>query len=539
MKNKKKIVLVTSFIVLFLLCMLLMRRDMQRGMQYQYLDTEGYEKMTEKLPLLKELTFSLCFRQQPLAVNESDLTFFLPVDMNDSVWEMGEFSATNEVRIFFLEDFRKEEKQKLVSQNTAIPMVAISKEGYLPIYLKLTGMPMLSFRGTDLCAEDGNILYDMVLYEACGKDNWVTRVFTTATIRGNTSKEYEKKSLRLKLKEQKKDGTFTPHHENLLDIRKDDDWILNSLYADNSRIRDKLCMQLWQECGAWNNPYQANFGVQGQYTEVVINNGYAGLYLLTHPIDAKQLNMKKTSSQMAAGESIIERIYKKKYTAAWQTSDYTGQFPDPNLKDFRGGFFLKGDVVTGDFSEWQPLYEMAECIQADDETFAERIGRIADGKNIVDNWLFFQAIGGFDNENKNVYYIARNKDNRYYGYFIPWDLNLSFGSVYADNRFYSEESMDAVEQLVRFEPGMRMMELDASDCRSYAKETWNKWKNGVFDTETLLAHMDSLHAEITDSGALAREKQRWPDGNADEDISFMKEYAKERIRFVDEYLAGI
>ena len=50
-------------------------------------------------------------------------------------------------------------------------------------------------------------------------------------------------------------------------------------------------------------------------------------------------------------------------------------------------------------------------------------------QNLIDNWLFYQAIAGFDNENKNMYYVARNRGGSYYGYFIPWDMNLSFGAV--------------------------------------------------------------------------------------------------------------
>lgn len=539
MNLKKKIVLSVSFIVLVAVCVIALIRDEQSGMKYRCMNTAKYEEILNRLPQMQELSFSLCFREQKLPVNESDHTFFLPVDLSSGKWEMGEFTATDDVDIFFLEDFKKEEKKKLVAENVSIPMIAVSGEGYLLCYLKLTGMPVLSFQGTEWYAQDGNPIFDMVLYENCGMDDWITHVYTTATIRGNTSKEYEKKSLRLKLKKEKKDGSFGSVNKNLLGIRSDDDWILNSLYADNSRIRDKLCMELWQECGAWQNPYQANFGVQGEYTEVVINNGYAGLYLLTHPIDAKQLRMQRTSRQIAAGEDIIERIYKKKYTAAWQTSDFTGDFPDPNLKDFRGGFFLKGDVVTGELSEWQPLYEMAACIEADDQTFTELIGQIADTKNIADNWLFFQAIGGFDNENKNVYYIARNQNNRYYGYFIPWDMNLSFGSVYTDNVYYSEESMAAVKQLVMFEPGTRMIDLDVMQSRKYVKNTWEKWRNGAFATDKLISRMEELQEQIIASGALAREMQRWPDGNANEDISFMKEYTKQRMEFVDGYLSGI
>lgn len=510
------------------------------GMRYTYVTQDKAGKMMEKLePAESALPFSLCFREQALAASEAERTFFLPVDCEDADWEAGAFSATQDTDVFFLEDFAREDKTALMAANTSIPFLAVQDGRYEVCYLKLTGLPVISFTGTEQFFEDGNLIYRMTLYEQAGKQDWVTESLTTATIRGNTSRAYEKKSLRLKLKKQKKDGSIVKNNETLLDIRKDDDWILNSLYADNSRIRDKLCMELWQETAAYDNPYGQNFGVTGEYAEVFINGGYAGLYLLTHPVDRKQLNMDSVSAQMLRGETVIERIYKKKYTAAWQESDFTGAYPDPNLKNFRGGFFLKGDTVLENDEEWEPLRRMAACMQADDETFRKTIGTLADTENIADNWLFFQAIAGFDNENKNVYYISRRRGNDSYGYFIPWDMNLSFGAVYADNAFYAEETMEEVQTPVNFQPGMRMISLDADDSRVYVQKRWREWREGVFATETLLERMDEMMELLTTSGAMEREMERWPAGNASPDISMMKSFTEKRMEFLDSYIQSL
>ena len=536
----KKGLLVFSLLGLLAVSMVSLLFGNDAGMQYKYVTEAKAGKLMEKLYRSeKGLSFSLCFREQPLAIDEAERTFFLPVDCEDATWENGAFSATAGTEIFFLEDFTKLEKQDLTAQSRAIPFLAVQGDSYEICYLKLTGLPVISFTGTEEVFEDGNILYQLTLYEQAGKLDWVTQSLTTATIRGNTSREYEKKSLRLKLKKQKKDGSFVGNNKTLLDIRKDDDWILNSLYADNSRIRDKLCMELWQETGAYHNPYGQNFGVTGEYAEVFINGGYAGLYLLTHPIDRKQLGMDSVSTQLARGETVIERIYKKKYTAAWQESDFTGAYPDPNLKNYRGGFFLKGDTVLENEEEWEPLRQMAACMEADDEVFAATLGMLADTENIADNWLFFQAIAGFDNENKNVYYISRRKGNSSYGYFIPWDMNLSFGAVYADNAFYAEETMDEVETPVAFQPGMRMISLDVDDSCAYVKKCWEKWREGAFATDALLDRMNELMGELIVSGAMEREMARWPSGNASADISLMQQFTEKRMEFMDSYVESL
>ena len=536
----KKGLLVFSLLGLLAVSMVSLLLGNDRGMQYKYVTEAKAGKLMENLDRSESgLSFSLCFREQPLAVDEAERTFFLPVDCEDVTWENGAFSATAGTEIFFLEDFTRIEKQDLTAQNRAIPFLAVQDDAYEICYLKLTGLPVISFTGTEEVFEDGNILYQLTLYEQAGKQDWVTQSLTTATIRGNTSREYEKKSLRLKLKKQKKDGSFVGNNETLLDIRKDDDWILNSLYADNSRIRDKLCMELWQETGAYHNPYGQNFGVTGEYAEVLINGGYAGLYLLTHPIDRKQLGMDSVSTQLARGETVIERIYKKKYTAAWLESDFTGAYPDPNLNNFRGGFFLKGDTVLENEEEWEPLRQMAACMEADDEVFKDTLGTLADTENIADNWLFFQAIAGFDNENKNVYYISRRTGNGSYGYFIPWDMNLSFGAVYADNAFYAEETMDEVETPVAFQPGMRMISLDVDESCAYVKKCWEAWRGGAFATDALLERMNELMGELIVSGAMEREMARWPSGNASADISLMQQFTEKRMEFMDSYVESL
>lgn len=533
----RKWLLAGSMVALVLVGLFCLLLPGEKGIECQVISEKKAQSIEQRLsPASDFAPFHLLFAGEKLAYDSAGKTFFLPLSMQDSMWENGQITADDGVSVFFTEDFTKRDKCSLIKDNYAIPFYAVRGQSYEICYLKLTGLPMLSFAGTDLVTESGEVLYELALYDTGGKTDWVTRCLTTSRLRGNTSLSYEKKSLRLNLKKQKKDGSITKENKNLLGLREDDDWILNSLYADDTRLRDKLALDLWQETGAYDNPYGKNFGVTGEYVEVCINDSYAGLYLLTYPVDRKQLGMEAVSAQISSGEEIVERIYKKKYTAAWKQSDFTGPLADPAMPDFRGGFFLKGDTVLGDLTEWEPLARMAACMEADDASFAETLPKITDLGNLVDNWLFFQAIGGFDNENKNVYYVARRKDGDYFGYFVPWDLNISFGAVYADNAYYCEETLREIETPVRFEPGMRAVSLNAGGAAGLAAETWEKWRTDVFSTEHVLDRAQKLHDRLTASGAMAREQQRWPDGNATEDISLLKTFISERLAFVDRYV---
>lgn len=507
-------------------------------------------------PLEKD--FRLSFEGEELPYDEASRTFYLPVDMEDEEWEIGQFAGTfyeegadegdlgsrenvegQQADLLFVESYKKTDKQEAIAEGKGFSFLAVTKEGYGEYQLVFTGLPMITFTGMEYLAEDGTQMFLLKVYDTDHEGSWVTECYTQSRLRGNTSLTYEKKSLRLYLKELNEDGTFEKCNENLLGLRDDDDWILNALYADNTRIRDQLCIDLWNEVGAGNNPYGQNFGTQSAMVEVVIGNGYQGIYDLMVPIDRKQLGMDAVSDQIAGGETIVERLYKKKYTASWNASDFVGPLPDANQIDYRGGFYLKGDTVLQNEEEWLPLYQVASLLEADDETFAAEITGIADRQNLVDNWLFYQAIAGFDNENKNMYYVARNRGDSYYGYFIPWDMNLSFGAVYAENVYYCEESAAVIAEPVLWQPGQRMIELDADGSKELASATWQKWRSGAFSDEALLERISGLEHQVKDSGAFAREDARWSNGNQDEDFSFLYDFAITRMKVVDAYISGL
>lgn len=513
--------------------------------------------------------FSLSFDGEELPYDAASRTFYLPVDMETAEWESGSLTGVfyeiatdigadtadggqsdpadggqkdedgrggQTAQLLFAENYRETDKQAAIAEGRSFSFLAVTKDGYGEYNLVFTGLPIMTFTGTEYTASDGTQMFLLRVYDTDHTEAWVTECYTQSRLRGNTSLTYEKKSLRLYLKELKKDGTFEKCNENLLGLRDDDDWILNALYADNTRIRDQLCIDLWNEVGAGNNPYGQNFGTQSAMVEVLIGDGYQGVYDLMVPIDRKQLNMEAVSTQIAAGEAVVERIYKKKYTAVWNAEDFTGALPDPNQPDYRGGFYLKGDTVLQNEEEWLPLYQIASLLEADDETFAAGITGAADQQNIIDNWLFYQAIAGFDNENKNIYYVARNRGDSYYGYFIPWDMNLSFGAVYAENVYYSEESDSVVGEWVGWQPGQRMIELDVDGSRELVAATWKSWREGAFSDEQLQERIADLEHRVKDSGAFARESARWANGNQNEDFSFLYDFARERMKALDKYI---
>lgn len=533
----KKRLLIVSILLLIIASVVALARE--GGSSVTVAGEDRYNSIKAQTASVED-EFVLSYNGEALPYDASSKTFYLPVDMDNAEWEVGSFAGLfrgeDEAELIFMENYRTTDKQEAIAKGKNFSFLAITAKGYGEYNLVFTGLPIITFTGTEYLAEDGTPMFLLKVYDTHHGSEWVTESYTQSRLRGNTSLNYEKKSLRLYLKELQDNGVFVKNNKNLLGIRDDDDWILNSLYADNTRVRDQLCIDLWNEVGAHSNPYGQNFGTQATYVEVLINNGYQGLYSLMVPVDYKQLGMDAVSEQMAAQKPLIERIYEKKYTAAWLSDDFVGALPDPAMPDYRGGFFLKGDTVLQNEEEWDSLYQVATLMEADDVTFAKGISQTVNQQNAIENWLFYQAIAGFDNENKNVYYVARNNNGSYYGYFIPWDMNLSFGAVYADNAYYCEESEEVLAQIVQWQPGQRMVDLDAEGSAQLAVSTWERWRSGAFSDEALQGRIQSLEHKVKDSGAFLRECARWPGGNQDEDFSFLYDFAVERMKAVDAYI---
>lgn len=554
---KRKILLVCSILAFIIVAGICMYQDAKRGFHVTVTDEESIEKIKAKSKLT-EMAFLLCYEGEELPYDSATHTFYLPLDMDRENWEEGVLTGyfvenslkdfkdekykahnTEAANLYFSQDYKKEAKKSAIAKGQAFRFLALSKEGYGEYQIVFSGLPIVTFSGTEYKADDGTQLFQFKVYDTDHSGDWVTDCYTQSRLRGNTSLTYEKKSLRLYLKDQKKDGTFRKTNKNLLGLRDDDDWILNALYADNARIRDKLCVDLWKEVGAKTQPYEALYGTDAAMVEVFINDGYQGLYDLMVPIDAKQLGLDKVSDQLSKGQDVIERIYKKKYSREWMSSDFKGELPDANSIDYRGGFYLKGDTILQNEEEWKPLYSLAKSLEAEDSVFAKEITVCNDQQNLICNWLFYQAIAGFDNENKNYYYVVRNREGRDYGYFIPWDLNISFGMVYEDNSYYATELMEVVTKPVTWQPAQRMIELDVQGSKELTHNMWKQWRSSTFSDESLTNRIKDLEHKVKDSGAFKRESQRYPNGNQKEDFSYLYDFAMKRLAYVDQYVGEL
>ncbi|TNF45375.1 MAG: secretion system protein Por, partial [Bacteroidetes bacterium] len=126
--------------------------------------------------------------------------------------------------------------------------------------------------------------------------------------RGSSSQTLPKKAYGLTTL---KDDNATNNNVSILEMPKENDWVLNSLAFDPSLIRNYLSYDLARSIG--------NYAARGEYCEVVINGDYKGLYIFMEKlkIDGNRINVVKMSNT------------------------------DNAMPELTGGYITKADKTTG------------------------------------------------------------------------------------------------------------------------------------------------------------------------------------------------
>ena len=115
-------------------------------------------------------------------------------------------------------------------------------------------------------------------------------------IRGRSSQGAPKKSYRVE--------TALANGENnnvsLLNLPKENDWILYGPYIDKTLARNVLAYELYREMGHYSS--------RSRYCELFINNEYQGIYILMEKLkrDNNRIDIEKISNNDETGGYIIE-----------------------------------------------------------------------------------------------------------------------------------------------------------------------------------------------------------------------------------------
>lgn len=452
-------------------------------------------------------------------VDTVEKTFYIPVNMETEEWETMEFASGNpEYQIVFREDFTKYNKKDVIAGAMDIEFLVYTDTEFSTYHMIFTGLPIM-----DISTDQGIIDQKEISgYAAFYDTNFLTQGIQTSSyngnVRGNTSTLYPKKGYKINLIKQETDGTVVNNKLPLFGMREDDDWLLYAIYNDDSKMRAKLSIDLWNEFGAKEVSANSTYNTNMTYIELLVDNSYYGLYGIMERIDAKQMNLQPA-----------DYMYKYKETSEFSPDTF---MTATNLETYVQGFELKEGILNED--AWIPMAEISKLYQASDEDFVENVSDLIDEDNAIRMWLFTQLITGVDQSSKNILYVAKKELDNYRFYFAPWDMDLTWGNISAGiEPLYTVYNEELVKKAQHCQPGDRLVRLNVNGAEEKMQKLYAQMRQDSWSDEALEERILELDDILRNSGAYFRDQNRWPEGAYAEDCSILIDYAKKRMEYLD------
>lgn len=330
----------------------------------------------------------------------------------------------------------------------------------------------------------------------------------------------------------------------LLDMPKDNDWVLLAPYHDRSCMRDVLVYELAR-------PY-FEFTPQTRFVELVLDGIYYGLYILCERAGKGKYRLNLTEPTDEADGLTgdyhvqVDRNDEPHFLSKYKSynKDSHIQFKFPEYEDMNPLHPLQEAYIK------RRYHEMEDAFMRDNYTDPESGYR----KHIdVASFINYQLINELT-MNQDAYRLSANMykrrdsvDPRFK--MTVWDFNLSLGNNYSASTIYGNWFFKSYEMLswVLGEPipfyWKRLMEDPA--YMQEMKEQWACYRRGNVSNEHINQVIDSLNNELTAYDAIERNFAAWPNRwdvvplapnistSHDGEIKFLRKTILDRAEWMD------
>ena len=448
---------------------------------------------------LKDYIF---FEDEKAAVDGDERIIYIPNQIDEKTKPKdlkGKLSiALGEYELKFIRCDEMENLQQAVRDNRTFTLVAVGPQGYVKYDVIFSTLPVINITSGEFIhmknnreVWDGNMTVWAPYDESAGD-------FSTKTgrikynYRGGTTYFAAKKSYRISFI----GGEGDKRNVNLLNLGEDDDWILNGMTMDDMRVKEKVCMSLWNQ-HAQTTDYNYKMS-QGEYAEVIADGKYRGLYMLQRRVDPKYL-----------GLSDDDILFKRSNVMTYETAEE--------------GYEIKNT----------PLTESETYAILNDVFYNGNLG-IIDPDNLADTNLFMEMGYMADNVQKNIYFVLRDTGDNYQLRFILWDTDMTFGIVWSPEGFIynAQKALKGASKRPETKP---YAEINPQIYDLMAQK-WAVLRSTVLTEENILAELDEAYNQIVDSGAYDREVDKWQCnayGGKDTKDN-MESFIRQKLQIMDE-----
>ena len=484
----------------------------------------GLELIEDSKPLL------LCDDMEIPYSEEYGIHYLPQVSSGRWMYEMKFTTLGDAEEVYWCEDPYWKDLETAISEGHEFSFAVVNDTTIQLGKMVFTGLPMLSLTKLETLEEDYFYCKVTVLdpFHNSGGKYAMTQCYGYYDLRGKTSRIFPKKGWNLDLV----DEAGVPFQMEMMGLRRDDDWKLNALYSDATKVKEAVCMDLWNEIAATTeSPYDA--GSKMEYFELMVDKEYQGLYGMMEQIDYQQLSLNKEEDVLYKGYNWPEEgvRYVEGFT---NRGNYCGQIIKSGHQD-----------ITEEL--WQPMIEYIQATNFDyeeDSVDAEALYKYVldymDIENLLNIDLYVQALYASDNLYKNLY-IAADRDGagNYKLWKLPWDLNYTFGEDFLldedDRTIYNYEWSEEI-----MGDFMITEILRSSGNQEFSEALFVQWKTlreGILSTKHVNELAEMYRDKLENSGALSRDKHKWPESPHTDSLEEMLQFHENRLMFLDGHYA--
>lgn len=300
------------------------------------------------------------------------------------------------------------------------------------VYFVLTTLPLITINridnqsfGMESRTPTRFTIYDV---EARTEQKNLFTSNTKISYRGATASLMEKKSYKIELV--KGDDNNEEAEANLFGIRESDTWILDAAAIDYSRIRNRLCTDIWNSMSTLRDDDMKRNGTKGLHVELMVDSTYQGIYCFTDKINRSLLGLKKTKDDANYDSAVRGILYKCKgndYGTSFLTMPQK-EWWLPNTEIWFDWFLKYPKDIFSDQS-WEPLYNLIEHTNINSSN-PDSVKAVTDCfyyKNFIEYAVFAMSMRLLDNVMHNTYLSVKNRNNSFQVWITPWDMDGSFG----------------------------------------------------------------------------------------------------------------
>lgn len=307
--------------------------------------------------------------------------------------------------------------------------------------------------------------------------------------------------------------------ESLFGMRKDGDWNLMSLFNEPLRSNNVAALSLWRDMG--------NEAFETRLVDVFRDQEYLGVFALEEPLDKKQLDLDDATGLLykAVGVPSDSRPLEVDSSA----SGYS-LLPDYDSAQRAWSGF---EQEYPESPQWGPLYEWISFVrQSTDEEFRQGYAQRVQIDNVMDYFIFVNALEIWDNVSKN-YFIARKKERGPF-YMVPWDLDGSFS-----NSWNGEYEDDAQVFLTNDLLDRIRFDSTSGGLSERLQARWEQLRQGVLSQAALDSCFQAPYHYMARNGVYRRESLAWPEFVADPAVlTRTSAWLARRLVFLDSAFAS-